>query len=161
MILHCYSTNHHFFCDPFLEHEIKMPVVNPEKLVALQRNPDGIRNVSYSMEGYLEGSKATLTVYADLYISPRCKCTVSKCGTVHTDPLTGSWENFPYRRAPCHKRHYFPKARGQDTISRFSTGRANTGYNHGIFCYLTILLDVTKICSGYEARTERIPDQLD
>jgi hypothetical protein len=49
-----------------------MPVVNPEKLVALQRNPEGIRNVS-------GGWRGNFGIFADrrrdLHLSPRCKYT--------------------------------------------------------------------------------------
>lgn len=48
-----------------------MPVVNPEKLVALQRNPEGIRNVS----GGWRGNLGVADRLRDLHLSPRCKYT--------------------------------------------------------------------------------------
>jgi hypothetical protein len=47
-----------------------MPVVNLEKLVALQRNPEGIRNVSGAWRG---NSGILADSLRDLHLSPRCK----------------------------------------------------------------------------------------
>jgi hypothetical protein len=48
-----------------------MVVVNPEKLVSLQHNADGVRNVSGRDEG--ENSTAYTDYKKDLYFSPCCK----------------------------------------------------------------------------------------
>jgi hypothetical protein len=41
-----------------------MPVVNPEKLVALQRNPEGIRNVSCPWRGNFDITADTTSRFA-------------------------------------------------------------------------------------------------
>ena len=53
-----------------------MPIVNPEKLVGLQENADGIRNVgswSRAMIWYI----TDLPYQPDLHISPRCEYRLS------------------------------------------------------------------------------------
>lgn len=61
-----------------------MPLVNPEQLVALQRNPDCIRNVS--SVAWWGKQEELLTPIVDLHISPRCKLTphVIKAGMILT-----------------------------------------------------------------------------
>lgn len=91
-----------------------MPVVNPEKLVGLQQNADGIRNVSCTGVKYLPYYELTAK---DLHIGT-CR-EYHLLPAVITNDLTlaeGSRQDISYRRTHRHKWHHFPEACWKDPI---------------------------------------------
>ena len=53
-----------------------MPVISPEKLIGLQRNPAEIRNVRFSTRTW-QGQRTVLTGNIDLHSRSRCKLGVA------------------------------------------------------------------------------------
>lgn len=91
-----------------------MPVVNPEKLVALQRNPEGIRNVSLLLEGPCSecaDKKSEICILAHVVSTHLQLLFRNYADSVR---LKGPWKDVSHRCAHCHERHYIPQTRWQD-----------------------------------------------
>jgi len=94
-----------------------MPVVNPEKLIALQRNADEVRNVCSNFFQNISNTNELLDLYSG---SRRKQRPMNPCNTRILNCEVGSWQNLSHGRSHRYKRHHLPQTCRQDPLPRFS-----------------------------------------